>query len=50
MNQLKEWGFPPQWWRGERGEYWVIAQILLFVGFMLLPIYPAIDRASLSPL
>jgi hypothetical protein len=26
MNQLKAWGFSAQWWRGERGEYWVIAQ------------------------
>jgi protein-S-isoprenylcysteine O-methyltransferase Ste14 len=50
MNQLKEWGFSAQWWRGERGEYWVIGQIILFVGFVLLPIYPVIDLDSLSPI
>jgi hypothetical protein len=37
MNQLKDWGFSTQWWRGEKGEYWVIAQGLLFLGFILLP-------------
>jgi protein-S-isoprenylcysteine O-methyltransferase Ste14 len=50
MNQLKAWGFSVQWWRGEKGEYWVIGQIILFVGFMLLPIYPVIDLNDLSPL
>jgi protein-S-isoprenylcysteine O-methyltransferase Ste14 len=48
MNQLKEWGFSAQWWRGERGEYWVIAQTVLFIGFILLPVYPA-ALDSLSP-
>lgn len=50
MNQLKVWGFSAQWWRGERGEYWVLGQIILFVGFMLLPIYPVIALDSLSPM
>jgi protein-S-isoprenylcysteine O-methyltransferase Ste14 len=50
MNQLKAWGFSAQWWRGERGEYWVIAQIILFAGFIVLPIYPVIDLDSLSPI
>ena len=50
MNQLKEWGFSAQWRHGERGEYWVIGQIILFVGFVLVPIYPVIDLASLSPI
>jgi hypothetical protein len=40
MNQFKEWGFSDQWWRGEKGEYWVIVQIILSVGFVLLPTYP----------
>lgn len=47
MNQLKEWGFSTQWWRGEKGEYWVIAQVILFVGFALLPVYPAIALDNL---
>jgi protein-S-isoprenylcysteine O-methyltransferase Ste14 len=50
MNQFKEWGFSAQWWRGEKGEYWVIAQVILFVGFMLLPVYPAIALDNLSPI
>lgn len=48
MNQLKEFGFSAQWWRGERGEYWVLAQIVLFVGFMLLPVYPVVSGERLS--
>jgi protein-S-isoprenylcysteine O-methyltransferase Ste14 len=50
MNQLKEWGFSAQWWRGEKGEYWVIGQIIISIGFVLMPIYPVIDLASLSPI
>jgi len=42
MNQFKEWGFSTQWWRGEKGEYWVLGQTVLSVGFVLLPVYPAI--------
>ncbi len=50
MNQLKAWGFSAQWWRGERGEYWVVAQVILFVGFMLLPIHPITNLGGLSPI
>ena len=48
MNQLKEWGFSAQWWRGDRGEYWVILQIVLFIAFVILPIYPNGAIATLS--
>jgi len=50
MNQLKQWGFSGQWWRGQKGEYWVLAQTILSVGFVLLPVYPVIDVDNLSPL
>ncbi|MFN5206503.1 MAG: methyltransferase family protein [Pseudanabaena sp.] len=50
MNQFKEWGFSAQWWRGEKGEYWVLGQTVLSVGFLLLPVYPAIALANLSPI
>lgn len=50
MNQLKEFGFSAQSWRGERGEYWVLAQIVLAVGFILLPVYPVITLEKLSPI
>ncbi|MEB3189933.1 MAG: isoprenylcysteine carboxylmethyltransferase family protein [Snowella sp.] len=47
MNQLKEWGFSNQWWRGEKGEYWVIAQGLLSLGFILLPTHPDVGIEKL---
>lgn len=39
MNQLKDWGFSSHWWRGEKGEYWVLGQAILSLGFVLLPVY-----------
>lgn len=49
MNQLKEMGFSAEWWRGEKGEYWVLAQAILSVGFFLLPIYPVAALERFSP-
>ncbi|MEN9217433.1 MAG: isoprenylcysteine carboxylmethyltransferase family protein [Gloeomargarita sp. DG_2_bins_126] len=40
MNTLEKWGFPADWWRNQRGEYWVIAQAVLSLGFVLLPVMP----------
>jgi len=48
MNSLKDWGFSQQWWRGEKGEYWVLAQTLLSVGFILLPVYPGLQAEPLT--
>ena len=39
MKQLSEWGFTPESWKGNRGEYWVLAQVLLIVGYGVLPVY-----------
>jgi protein-S-isoprenylcysteine O-methyltransferase Ste14 len=50
MNLLKEWGFSTNWYRGERGEYWVLVQPLLFIGFILLPVYPVFHLDELSPI
>jgi protein-S-isoprenylcysteine O-methyltransferase Ste14 len=44
MNLLKDWGFSWEGLRsGNRGEYWVFAQVLLVLGFALLPVYPLPD-------
>ncbi|MEN9217052.1 MAG: isoprenylcysteine carboxylmethyltransferase family protein [Gloeomargarita sp. HHBFW_bins_162] len=40
MNTLEKWGFRSDWWRNQRGEYWVIGQMILSVGFILLPVVP----------
>jgi hypothetical protein len=37
MRVLSDWGFTSDWWRGLRGEYWVIAQGILLLGFIILP-------------
>ena len=29
MKLLSDWGITTNWWRGDRGEYWVIAQGIL---------------------
>lgn len=38
MNKLQEWGFDKDWWRNQRGEFWVIGQTILSIGFVLLPV------------
>jgi protein-S-isoprenylcysteine O-methyltransferase Ste14 len=37
MKLLSDWGITGNWWRGLRGEYWVIAQGVLLLGFAILP-------------
>lgn len=40
MKLLRDWGFTREGWRsGERGEYWVLLQGVLLMGFVLLPVY-----------
>jgi protein-S-isoprenylcysteine O-methyltransferase Ste14 len=46
MKLLTNWGITNQWWRGLRGEYWVIAQGILLLIFVLLPI----DKPSIIDL
>jgi len=50
MNQFEKWGFSAQSWRGEKGEYWVLAQTVLSVAFPLLPVYPTIALEQVSPI
>ena len=37
MKLLSDWGITSNWWRGDRGEYWVIAQGILLIIFALIP-------------
>jgi len=37
MSKFTDWGFTKHSWKGERGEYWVLAQGLLLGIFVLLP-------------
>lgn len=45
--KMSEWGFTRQGWRnGERGEYLVLLQGILLIGFMLLPVYRPVELNS----
>lgn len=40
MKQLNDWGFSREGWlKGEKGEYWVLAQGILSFAFVILPVY-----------
>jgi protein-S-isoprenylcysteine O-methyltransferase Ste14 len=48
--KLSEWGFTRQGWRnGERGEYLVLLQGILLIGFILLPVYRPVEFNSDFP-
>lgn len=49
MGLLQDWGFSVTSWRGQRGEYWVLLQFLLMVGFFILPVY-RLSRMPTAPL
>jgi protein-S-isoprenylcysteine O-methyltransferase Ste14 len=37
MKLLSDWGITTNWWRGDRGEYWAVAQVFLLLVFALFP-------------
>lgn len=37
MGKFEDWGWTKDSWKGNRGEYWVLAQGLILVLFALLP-------------
>jgi protein-S-isoprenylcysteine O-methyltransferase Ste14 len=39
MNRFSEMGFTKDSWKGQRGEYWVLAQMALLVVFAVVPKY-----------
>lgn len=47
MKQISDWGFNAESWKGRRGEYWVMAQAGLMLGFLLLPAYRPLPLAEL---
>lgn len=50
MKLLDEWGFTRDGWRnGQRGEYWVLGQAILIIGFALLPVYRPAELNFKSP-
>lgn len=47
MRQLEQWGWQwSRWYKGERGEYWFLAQALGIVVFFLLPVHPVISSLA----
>lgn len=50
MGVLRDWGFSAESWKGPRGEYWVLVQAGLLIGFGLLPVYrPAGIEVPVAP-
>ncbi len=50
IKLLSDWGFTRKGWRsGERGEYLVLLQGALLIGFVLLPVYRPASWAIDSP-
>jgi protein-S-isoprenylcysteine O-methyltransferase Ste14 len=50
MSVFSDWGFSDKSWQGQRGEYWVLAQAVLLIGFACLPSYrPATIRLPFPP-
>ena len=50
MKLLSDWGFTRKGWRsGERGEYLVLLQGALLIGFILLPVYRPVGWNLNSP-
>lgn len=49
MKLLNAWGFTADTWKGKRGEYWVVAQMLLLLGFVLVPQYRPGGLAAVPP-
>lgn len=39
MKLISSWGFSRDSWKGERGEYLLLMQAVLMIGFVILPVY-----------
>ncbi|HBE30605.1 MAG TPA: isoprenylcysteine carboxylmethyltransferase family protein, partial [Cyanobacteria bacterium UBA11368] len=50
MKLLNQWGFSREGlWNNQHGEYWVVIQGLLLIGFVLLPVYRLVGFEIKSP-
>ncbi|QQE65449.1 protein-S-isoprenylcysteine methyltransferase [Leptolyngbya sp. BL0902] len=47
MNFWRQWGFTPDSWKGQRGEYWVLAQMVLLGVYVVLPRYQPFPPAHI---
>jgi protein-S-isoprenylcysteine O-methyltransferase Ste14 len=49
MSILEQWGWSwTNWQKGERGEYWFLAQAMSLIAFVLLPIQPVVEQTLLD--
>jgi protein-S-isoprenylcysteine O-methyltransferase Ste14 len=39
MKLISSWGFSKESWKGQRGEYLLLLQAVLMIGFVLMPVY-----------
>jgi len=39
MKLISDWGFSQESWKGQRGEYLLLMQAGLMIGFVLMPVY-----------
>lgn len=50
MSIFEQWGWRwDNWHKGERGEYWLLAQGMSLILFAVLPTLPMVERTRLSP-
>jgi protein-S-isoprenylcysteine O-methyltransferase Ste14 len=49
MKLLQDWGWSATWWKGDRGEYWFIGQVLLLLLFVLLPVKRLVQMDEVIP-
>ncbi len=49
MNFWNHWGFTADSWKGQRGEYWVLAQMALLVAYVAVPSYQPVSPTVMPP-
>jgi hypothetical protein len=48
MSIIEQWGWNwRNWYKGDRGEYWLLAQVFGLFAFALLPIQPIVETTAL---